>query len=316
MKTLGSAVTATALLCAGVFQPMTVSRSYATSDKSRSHASDGNDDRRPQSAETAPPPVVDGRATKDGLQLGARANDEGRLPGKQKPSKAANPTKRGSSRHPRTFGDKRYRNTPARHDDFRLNIGICGAVGADGTFPGPTRCQPFVGDPPGRRPEVEPTGGVVVQVPRAQDVRWEAILSAYKNVLFAALKVKVQPEGRTLVRWETNVYTEQARVTTKTVELLGFPVVVEATPVSYTWDFGDGGRVTTASPGRPYPGKDVTHKYLKRGDVGVFVTTNYAARFNVDGTGWQYVEGTVGIAGPATGLLVREGVPVLVDPPG
>lgn len=211
---------------------------------------------------------------------------------------------------------RRERTPQATIDEIKLNVGICGTVGADGTFPGPTRCQPFVGDPPGRRPEVEPTGGIAVQVPRAQDVRWEAILNAYKNVLFAALKVKVQPEGRTLVRWETNVYTEQARVTTKTVELLGFPVVVEATPVSYSWDFGDGKKVTTASPGRPYPGKDVTHKYLKRGDVGVFVTTNYAARFNVDGTGWQYVEGTVGIAGPATGLLVREGVPVLVDPPG
>jgi hypothetical protein len=158
-------------------------------------------------------------------------------------------------------------------------------------------------------------GVVQVQLPRPQDVGWNQVLNESKDVLFPRLGVKIQPSGRTLVNAETIVYTDQSKVSTKTVEVLGFPVVVEASPVSYTWDFGDGGRVTTASPGQPYPGKDVTHRYLKRGDVGVFVTTNYAARFNVDGTGWQYVEGTVPIAGPATPLLVREGVPVLVDPP-
>ncbi len=132
---------------------------------------------------------------------------------------------------------------------------------------------------------------------------------------FRSLGVKVQPDGRTLVNAETIVYTDQSKVSVNTVELLGFPVVVEATPLSYTWVFGDGVSVTTESPGRPYPAKDVTHKYLKRGAVNVALTTNYAARFNVDGTGWQYIDGTVGITGPATPLLIREAVPVLVEPP-
>jgi hypothetical protein len=211
-------------------------------------------------------------------------------------------------KHPR---QRRDHATTSLRDQFRLNLGICGRRGPDGTFPGPARCQPFV---PGR--PVQPTTGVVaVRLPQPQDVRWEQVLSETKNVVFPQLGVKVQPAGRTLVNLDTIVYTDESKVSTKTVVLLGFPVVVEATPMTYTWNFGDGATMTTSTPGKPYPSKEITHKYLKRGGVNVSVTTHYAARFNVDGTGWQYVDGTVGIGGPATPLLIREAVPVLVDPP-
>ncbi|WP_130383373.1 PKD domain-containing protein [Kribbella sp. VKM Ac-2569] len=139
--------------------------------------------------------------------------------------------------------------------------------------------------------------------------------SETKNVMFPGLSVKVQPNGRTLVNLDTIVYTDDSKVSTTTVTLLGFPVVVEATPISYTWRFGDGSpALTTSTPGKPYPSKDITHKYMKRGAVSLTLTTNYAARFNVADTGWQYIEGTVPITGPATQLQVREAVPVLVDP--
>jgi PKD repeat protein len=148
-----------------------------------------------------------------------------------------------------------------------------------------------------------------------QDVTWEQVLNESKDVAFPGLRVNVQPAGRTLVNLDTIVYTNQAKVSTTTVELLDFPVAVEATPMSYTWNFGDGTSVTTESPGKPYPAKEITHKYLKRGPVSITLTTHYAARFNVAETGWQYISGTVPITGPATPLQVREAVPVLVDPP-
>ena len=132
--------------------------------------------------------------------------------------------------------------------------------------------------------------------------------------MFPGLSVKVQPVGRTLVNLDTIVYTDESKVSTNNVTLLGFPVVVEATPMSYTWNFGDGKTLTTTTPGKAYPSKEITHKYLKRGNVNVTLTTNYAARYNVADTGWQYVDGTVPITGPATALLIREAVPVLVDP--
>ncbi|MEU4395120.1 hypothetical protein [Kribbella sp. NPDC023855] len=155
---------------------------------------------------------------------------------------------------------------------------------------------------------------MAIRIPRPEDVRWEQVLAESKNVLFPKLRVKVQPVGRTLVNLDTIVYTDQAKLSTATVTLLGFPVVVEATPMSYTWNFGDGASATTTTPGRPYPAKDITHKYMKKGGVGLTLTTHYAARFNVAGTGWQYVDGLVPITGPATPLQVREAVPVLVEP--
>ncbi|MDX6253406.1 MAG: hypothetical protein QOF10_6766, partial [Kribbellaceae bacterium] len=44
-----------------------------------------------------------------------------------------------------------------------------------------------------------PTQVVVRRLPQPQDVRWEQILSEYREVLFPKLGVKVQPAGRTLV---------------------------------------------------------------------------------------------------------------------
>lgn len=144
---------------------------------------------------------------------------------------------------------------------------------------------------------------------------WTAIRTQVADVLFAPHRAKVQPAGRTLVNLDTIVYTDPTTVTDTTVQLLGFPVLVEATPMSYTWNFGDGTPpLTTTSPGAPYPSKEITHRYRRRGSVNVLVTTHYAARFNVASTGWQYVAGTVPITGPATPLLIREAVPVLVNP--
>jgi hypothetical protein len=150
---------------------------------------------------------------------------------------------------------------------------------------------------------------------RPQDVTWDQVRSETKEVTFPGLSVKVQPNGRTLVNLDTIVYTEDSKVSTTTVTLLGFPVEVEATPISYTWNFGDGSpALTTSTPGKPYPSKEITHKYMKRGAVSLTLTTSYAARFNVAGTGWQYVDGIIPVTGPATPLQVREAVPVLVDP--
>ncbi len=195
---------------------------------------------------------------------------------------------------------------------FRINIRPCG-IPTDEMLTGGEVCPP---DPP-EEDAVRPTPSMAVrrELPRPEDVTWEQVLSETKNVAFPGLRVVVQPAGKTLVNLDTIVYTDQAKVSSTTVTLLGFPVLVEATPMSYTWRFGDGATVTTESPGKPYPAKEITHKYLKRASLGITLTTNYAARFNVDGTGWQYIAGTVPITGPATPLQVQEAVPVLVEPP-
>jgi hypothetical protein len=184
----------------------------------------------------------------------------------------------------------------------------------DGSFPGPARCTPTEQETPG--PTRRTVAPEVVE-PRPEDVTWEQVLAESKVVLFPRLSVRVQPKDRTLVNLDTIVYTDQSTVSARTVTLLGFPVVVEATPMSYRWNFGDGSpALVTTTPGKPYPSREITHKYMKKATVGLTLTTNYAARFNVAGTGWQYVDGTIPVTGPVTPLQVREAVPVLVQPGG
>ncbi|MEU4603624.1 PKD domain-containing protein [Kribbella sp. NPDC023972] len=272
----------------------------------------------PVIAATPTPPTVIGGQTKSGIELKGSTIKSNRLKrdapapkrkkGAAKSADAKNPSGRNKEKSARP-------DSPVREKDFRLNTGICGLREADGSVPGPARCQPV--EPETLTPTRRTLPPVVVQPPpQPQDVTWEQILAQRRVVLFPELTVQVQPKGRTLVNLDTIVYTQDRGVTTATVQLLGFPVTVEATAMSYTWRFGDGAKLTTTSPGKPYPAKEITHKYLKRGAVNLTVTTNYAARFNVAGTGWQYVGGTIPVTGPATPLQVREAVPVLVEPGG
>jgi hypothetical protein len=262
----------------------------------------------PGSAATPPLPSIDSKTTKSGVQIGGKNKKQRRLTidvpkPETLPAKPVHPRPKLSLSDPRdTVSTKRK---------TRLNIGLCGREQSDGTIPGPTRCQPYVPDRPDRRKK---TAEVKPRIPRPQDITWEEVVSETKDVLFPALTVKIQPKGRTLVNLETIVYTDDNGVTANWVTVLGFPVLVEATPRKFIWNFGDGTTLATDSPGNPYPSKDITHKYMKRASVNLTVTVNYTARFFVSGAGWQNVGGTVSITGPATPLLVREAVPVLVDP--
>ena len=265
-------------------------------------------------ASSPPLPKVTGRTGRWGTTLEGSAKQRGRQEHRDpRPTKKpTHPTKATTASRPtRPTQPRKTQSDDDRRRDIRINIGICGRVQSDGSVPGPYRCQPG-GDE--RRVTLRTVPPEVVR-PRPEDVTWEQVRSETKNVVFPGLSVKVQPAGRTLVNLDTIVYTTDSKVSTTTVTLLGFPVVVEATPVSYTWHFGDGSpALTTSTPGKPYPSKEITHKYMKRGEVSISLTTNYAARFNVADTGWQYIDGTVPITGPATPLQVREAVPVLVDP--
>jgi hypothetical protein len=66
--------------------------------------------------------------------------------------------------------------------------------------------------------------------------------------------------------------------------LLGERVVVRATP-TWTWSFGDGGALTTNTPGGRYPDLSVSHTYRRAGQYDVTVRTQWAAEFSVDGLG-------------------------------
>ncbi|GAA0611135.1 hypothetical protein HPO96_21965 [Kribbella sandramycini] len=257
-------------------------------------------------------PVVVADPTKDGTLIKGTKTVHDRLRKARKkkpgPKEAAQRGGSGSTRHTKD----NPRTTIPERVDLNLNIGICGMRQPDGTVPGPSRCQPTGPDMP--QPTRRPGDPVIIQ-PSPEDVTWQQVLQETRSVVFPGLSVKVQPAERTLVNLDTIVYTTEASAARTEVQVLGFPVTVEATPRSYVWRFGDGATKTTTSPGKPYPAKEITHKYMKRNDVSLTLTTNYAARFRVAGGNWQYLPSLVPITGPATALQVREAVPVLVDPP-
>jgi hypothetical protein len=162
---------------------------------------------------------------------------------------------------------------------------------------------------PGEVPE-----STVSDVP-VRVVTWVDVYNAIRNEPAARKRVTVQPAVRTLVNLDTIVYTDSSDWAKNDIPLLGFSVDVRATPTAYRWDFGDGSKLTTKSAGRPYPAKDVTHRYLHRSDrVAISVSTTYRASFSVNGGAWQPIDQPLTVTGPATAVAVREAVPVLVAP--
>ncbi len=137
------------------------------------------------------------------------------------------------------------------------------------------------------------------------------VLSALRRVGLPAPETHIQPDGKTLVNFDTIFWTEPRPVDVD-LTLLGQAVEVEARAATYRWVFGDGNGTTTTDPGAPYPAKDITHRYADADStVHPHVETVYAARFRVSGGAWQDIDETVTVAGPVSDLRVVEGTPLL-----
>ena len=137
------------------------------------------------------------------------------------------------------------------------------------------------------------------------------VLTELRRIGLPALEAKTQPEGKTLVNFETIFYTEPEPFT-PTISLLDQRVDVEATPSSYTWHHGDGTSASTVSPGARYPTQDVIHEYTDaHTTVSPRVDVTYTARFRVNGGAWQDIPETVTITGPGGSLRIAEATAVL-----
>ena len=91
------------------------------------------------------------------------------------------------------------------------------------------------------------------------------------------------PGGWLPVNMVNVVYTDAAAQTLPTT-ILGQPVLVRATPVSYAWDFGDGtSPLVTTDPGKPHPNHTVSTTYTKVGEYTTTMTTTWSGEFSLDG---------------------------------
>lgn len=140
------------------------------------------------------------------------------------------------------------------------------------------------------------------------------ILNAVREIGLPSLQVRIQPNDEMLVNIDTIFYTEPQPFE-RSVELLGFDIDLQATPVSYQWVHGDGTVRSTTRPGRPYPEMDVTHRYREPTDgVRARVDVTYRVRFRVDDGPWQALSQTLIASGPVAELDVKEAAPVLTKP--
>jgi hypothetical protein len=136
--------------------------------------------------------------------------------------------------------------------------------------------------------------------------------AALRLVPLSPSVIRVQPpNGRTLVNFDTNFYTD-TQAFDRTVTLLGQRVDLHIVPSEFGWRFGDGESRATDQPGSPYPHLDVTHRYLRKGHVSPSVDTTYTATFRVNGGAWRDVPGSVTIPGAPVELEVLTATPTLV----
>lgn len=249
-------------------------------------------------------PEVDPLVLKEAVRLIGKSQTKNHhhVPGTQR--RGSSSTHRAVARRPKTLSEIQTETTDEQL--HRLNDSVCSRL-PDGTIHGPTRCKAWFDylDSKNRRDTARKA---------IDDIRTQ-IQQQTVDIPLPKLTVRVQPAGRTLVNLDTIVYTSKKTQTRVPITLLGYPVTVVGTPVSYTWHFGDGTPdLTTTSPGSPYPAKEITHKYFRKGDVKLSVTVNYAAAFSIGGSQPMPIAGTLAITGPQTPLKVREAVPVLVEP--
>lgn len=99
----------------------------------------------------------------------------------------------------------------------------------------------------------------------------------------------MQPSPHTLRGAETNFYAAAVEQSFN-VDMLGQRVAINAKPVQYTWNFGDGASLgPTTTPGGPLPQdrwgeKTATsHIYTQTGDFSVVLTTHFQGTYSVNG---------------------------------
>ncbi len=138
------------------------------------------------------------------------------------------------------------------------------------------------------------------------------VASALRRVPIPGSRLIVQPpNGRTLVNFETNFYTETGPLR-RSLTLLGQRVDLAITPAEFAWSFGDGGAERSTSPGAAYPDLEITHDYRTKGRYSPRVDTTYTAEYRLNGGPWRPVPGSVTIPGRAVSLEAVTARPKLV----
>jgi hypothetical protein len=139
------------------------------------------------------------------------------------------------------------------------------------------------------------------------DLLPELTAADFRLLPIPAPTLTLQPDrGWVLINIETIVTTSPDPITLRT-DLLGHGITVQATPTSWTYDFGDGHTLTTRSPGHPYPHHDVFHEYEQPGTATITLTATWTGRYLIDGTTtWRDINGTATTTTTSTPITIEE----------
>jgi hypothetical protein len=131
----------------------------------------------------------------------------------------------------------------------------------------------------------------------------------------------MEPDGWLVVGVPTNFFASAA-AHQSSGPLLGSPAEVRFTPVSFTWDYGDGATGSSASGGASWAAQGLpefsetstSHVYENTGTISVGLSVSYSAEYRFDGGDWREVDGLLSVpSAPMTVLAERAGTVLVAE---
>lgn len=124
-------------------------------------------------------------------------------------------------------------------------------------------------------------------------------LEDFRNLDIQPSKIESDSGGFGLIRANTNFYATEEFQTLSTV-MLEQQVAIQAIPVQWTFDYGDGtAPLVSSSPGGPQrefnQQTTTSHAYQDTGTFPVNVSTAYRGQFSVNGGPWIAIPGTASV---------------------
>lgn len=151
--------------------------------------------------------------------------------------------------------------------------------------------------------------GVPVGQPSPATPGWSVTMSDLARFVPATATVVGEPDNVAVVGLPAN-FVSSAATETIPGSVLGRALTIRFTPVSYAFDYGDGARRTSTTPGAAWDASgqpqftptDTSHVYRKPGIFTVTATVTYSADIDL-GTGWIPINGR--LTGPPASQQIR-----------
>ena len=129
----------------------------------------------------------------------------------------------------------------------------------------------------------------------------------------------MEPKGWMVVGLPTNFFADVTPSVVSTT-LLGTPAEVRFTPVSFTWQYGDGSSTTSATGGATWAALGVaefsetatSHIYDRPGEYSISLTILYSAEYRIGVGNWLPLAGTVPSTSPPLTASAKAAKTVLV----